>query len=587
MHLREPETVKTDLLIIGAGVAGCRAAIAAADAGLKGKDILILTEGRFPTSGSSFYPLAWGIGYSASLPESIPEDSPDVHFDDVMRAGAATCDHRLVRILTREAETRLRDLSRFGVPLPVIESGAPLGKEGLCFNSHPRGDVARMEHLRAVFSSQLAQREVKIRDRVYVAALLGDANSCRGAVAITRDGQPLVIEAKATVLATGGASPIFRYYRDTPELTGDGHCLALRLGAPLVNMEFYQITWGTAHPRNATLPSEVNLYNNPAMTGKLPRFTNALGEEFFSRYLPPGVSLLDCVNKRIRHGPFSSRLVSKWFDIGIFTEVKQGRGTPHRGIWADFRGLVPEPEKKKTHELIAGRYRQRVVDVWLEPVELSLFVHAFNGGVRIREHGETDVPNLYACGEVAGGPHSADRLGGLAFAATQVFGARAGCAAAVQARDHPARSPDLAQVRTKVVKIEEKVSAANGPSPHEVTRRIQDAMWWHAMICQDEAGLTRCLETLEDIADRDLPRVRPRRKSDLFRALELANLWQTAQIVATVSRERRESRGPHYRSDYPEPVEKYAGSYLVEPMAVPSPTERIEHRLRLVDLTTE
>ena len=105
-------------MIIGAGLAGCRAAIAAVDAGLRGEDILVLNEGRFTTSGSSFYPLARSIGYSASLPDLIPEDSPEVHFQDVMRAGAATCDHRLVHVLTREAESRLRDLVRFGVPLP-------------------------------------------------------------------------------------------------------------------------------------------------------------------------------------------------------------------------------------------------------------------------------------------------------------------------------------------------------------------------------------------------------------------------------------------------------------------------------------
>ena len=112
-------------------------------------------------------------------------------------------------------------------------------------------------------------------------------------------------------------------------------------------------------------------------------------------------------------------------------------------------------------------------------------------------------------------------------------------------------------------------------------------MWWEAMICQDKAGLNRCLETLEEIAARDLPRVSPRRDDDLFRVLELPNLWQTAQIVATLSRERKESRGPHHRTDYPEPREEFAGSFLVEPASVPSPGGRIEYRLRLVDLTTE
>ena len=194
MRLKSVEYVQTPLLIIGAGLAGCRAAIAAADAGLRGEDILVLNEGRFTTSGSSFYPLARSIGYSASLPDLIPEDSPKVHFQDVMRAGAATCDHRLVHVLTQEAETRLRDLMRFGVPLPLVEARKRPEGKGLCFNSHRRGDGARMEALRAAFSESLASRGIKVRDRTYVAALLGDAGCCRGALAITRQGQPLVIQ---------------------------------------------------------------------------------------------------------------------------------------------------------------------------------------------------------------------------------------------------------------------------------------------------------------------------------------------------------------------------------------------------------
>ena len=370
MAFKNVEKIHADVLIIGAGLAGCRAAIAAVDdAGLKGEDILILNEGRFTTSGSSFFPLATGIGMSASLPDLIPEDSPEVHFQDVMRAGAETCDHRLVRVLTQEAEGRLRDLMGYGVSLPIIEAGKRPEGPGLCFNSHRRGDGARMEHLRAGFSEQLARRGVVVRDRAYVAALLGDAEGCRGALAMTRQGQLLEIEAGSTILATGGASPVFRRFKDTPELTGDGYILALRLGAPLVNLEFYQITWGIVHPPGGVLPDEVSLYNNPAMSGKLPRFVNGLGEEFFPRYLPPGVSLSDCIDVRLWHGPFSSRLISKWFDIGIFTEIKEGRGTLHHGVWADFRGLVPEPEVRQTHALIAGRFRPRMVDAWREPVE--------------------------------------------------------------------------------------------------------------------------------------------------------------------------------------------------------------------------
>jgi succinate dehydrogenase/fumarate reductase flavoprotein subunit len=248
---------------------------------------------------------------------------------------------------------------------------------------------------------------------------------------------------------------------------------------------------------------------------------------------------------------------------------------------------VPEPKEKERHALIAGRFRPRIVDAWQAPVEMSLFVHAFNGGVRIREHGETGVPNLYACGEVAGGPHSADRLGGMAFAATQVFGARAGRAAAERAIAQPAPTPDRAQVETELSAIRQRLADKGGPSVQQVRRRIRDIMWWNAMICQDERGLSRCLEELQEIGDRDIPRVGLHSDSDLFRVLEVQNLWQTAQIVATLSRERKETRGPHYRTDYPETRAAFAGSFAVELAETPRPGERISYAVRLVDLTSE
>ena len=135
--------------------------------------------------------------------------------------------------------------------------------------------------------------------------------------------------------------------------------------------------------------------------------------------------------------------------------------------------------------------------------------------------------------------------------------------------------------------IEQQLAPKDGPSVQEVRRRIRDLMWWDAMICQDENGLNHCLEELEVIGDRDLPRVGARHHSDLFRVLELSNLWQTAQMVATLSKERKETRGPHYRTDYPEPSPAFAGSYLVEATRTPAPGERIAYHLRLVDLTSE
>ncbi len=291
------------------------------------------------------------------------------------------------------------------------------------------------------------------------------------------------------------------------------------------------------------------------------------------------------MDTRIWHGPFSSRLPSKWFDIGLFTEVKEGRGTPHGGIWADFRGLVPEPAGRSTHERVAGRYRRRVANAWDGPVELSLFVFAFNGGIRINEHGQTSVPGLLACGEAAGGMHSADRLGGMAFASTQVFGARAGAAAALYAGPHAGANRTGTVARDVLDRLATRLSGGGDANPGEVRRRIQDIMWRNAMICKDEKGLTACLDTLTAITETELPRCAPGRHESVFRTLELDNLVAVARIITAVARERKESRGPHYRTDFPEPDDAFAGSYLVKQQDAPG--ERVDYSLRLVDLTEE
>ena len=149
MSLPEPEHVLADVLIIGAGLAGCRAAIAAAESGAG--SVLMLAKGPFMTSGSSFYPLAQAVGLSAATPRAVPEDSPEVHYQDILTAGAETCDHRLARILAYEAPDRLADLARYGIPLPNFEAGIRKYPRGLCFNSYPRGDSPLTRDLRRAF----------------------------------------------------------------------------------------------------------------------------------------------------------------------------------------------------------------------------------------------------------------------------------------------------------------------------------------------------------------------------------------------------------------------------------------------------
>ena len=323
------------------------------------------------------------------------------------------------------------------------------------------------------------------------------------------------------------------------------------------------------------------------MMGKIPRLVNARGEEFLQNYLPDDVSAQECIETRVWHAPFSTRLPSKWFDISIFTEVQAGRGTEHDGVWVDFRGLVPEPIHKAEHYVIANRYRRRVVDVWREMAEMTLFVFAFNGGIRIRGDASTGVPGLFACGEASGGMHSADRLGGNAFASTQVFGRRAGLSAAHRNATTARSELDASQVAAELRALEGRLTFGAGGDLSSLRRKIGETMWRHAMICKSEKGLSECLGDLEAIRARDLPSAGPTRRDEVFNALDVHNLWQTAQIIASVSRERRESRGPHYRVDFPEPSPAHAGSYLIEPKRIPAPGEPLDLSMRLVNLTTQ
>jgi fumarate reductase (CoM/CoB) subunit A len=542
----EHEQLQTDVLVIGAGAAGCRAAIEAHDRGAK---VILMAKGRFTYTGSTFFPLTIGVGYTCALPESGPS-GPEAHYREIMDAGLGMVSPTLARILAEEAPARLVDLLvRYKMAFEE-QDGRVLYIKPDFGSGEVRAGGATEAAIRESFGREIRVRSIQVLEQTSAVRLLGDSSGCRGAIALIRDGTPVVIAAKTTVLATGGGSTAFLYHMNTADLTFDGHGMALALGAILVNMEFYQMILGLTGPVRRMLIPEPYLALQP-------RLTNGLGEEFLLRYLPEGVSLTACLNTRAGTGPFRSDAAAKYFDLAIFEELRAGRGTDSGGMRADFTDCDPELVR-------AGKLnwytwaKERGVDILAQPVDISPQVHAFNGGVLIDPAAETTVPNLFACGEAAGGPHGANRIGGNQFAGTQVFGERAGRFSAARAAelDMPDVSRDqVAEFGSELSILRKRTS---GSDPRLLQRAIQTAMWKEMGVSKDAESLARCLDQLNAVEDEMASLYLPEgRYSSLV--LSLPHLLDTAKIIAGAAALREESRGPHYRADFSEKDDEQFG----------------------------
>jgi succinate dehydrogenase/fumarate reductase flavoprotein subunit len=539
--------VDTDVLVIGAGGAGCQAAIAASDAGAR---VILLDKGRLGLSGGTFDPFTRDKGITVATAGFNPTDDPEPHYRQALEAARGLACPPLARLVAYEVPAHFREL---------LAAGAAFHPNRLpaCFGGAMVGAYIRQRDLASFFRTQIAARPIRLIERTMATALLLADGRCCGAATVDRNGDGLPIRAGATILATGGASPVFRYNFTTPGLTGDGYLLALAAGAELTNLEFYQAILGTTGPARVYFP-QWYLAGAPA-------FTDAQGRAFLAEYLPPGVDPERLVRERGAHGPFSASRPTRWLDIAVDAEIRAGRGTAAfddrrrlAGVYCHFASL-PAAQRAELDEGSARPslrwLKARGVEIEAGPVPVAPFAHAFNGGVAIDEHGATGVPGLYACGEVASGPHGANRVGGHMFAVLLVFGMRAGRAAASAATSPP-----------RPLSWQERGRAAPSPSqgggrgssaviavirPHVLRSAIQRAMA-PIMIAKDADSLAETLRGLAAIRADLLPRLAPATPHEVIEAQGVANLLEIADLVARSASLRRETRGPHYRVDAPE-----------------------------------
>ncbi|HEY2924321.1 MAG TPA: FAD-binding protein [Candidatus Eisenbacteria bacterium] len=526
------ESHDVDVLVIGAGGAGLRAAI---EASAQGARVGVVCKSLL---GKAHTVMAEG-GVAAALAHVDPADSWKVHFKDTMLGGKMLNNWRMAQLHAQEAPERVRELERWGAVFDRTPDGRILQRN---FGGHssPRlahvGDRTGLEMIRTLQDHGVHQG-LEVFMECTVTKLLRHDGRVVGAFAYWREtGRFVTFRAKAVVLATGGIGKAYKITSNSWEYTGDGHALAMDAGAELIDMEFFQF-----HPTGMVWPPGVmGLLVTEAVRGEGGLLTNAAGERFMERYDPKRMEL-------------STRdMVAR----AIYTEVKEGRGTPHGGAFLDISHKPAEVVKKKLPSMYHQFMEFANIDITKGPMEVGPTGHYVMGGVRVdADTGAATVPGLFAAGESSGGMHGANRLGGNSLSDLLVFGRRAGAGAAAYAAKAPAHGPlDPAQVAAAEREMLAPFERSTGPDPYSIHRKLQDSMQALVGIYRNEDDLYKGLDAVRQLkAEARTVRVEGSRvfNPGWHLAHDLRNMLLISEAVARCALQRKESRGAHARLDYP------------------------------------
>ncbi len=501
------------VLVIGSGGAGIRAAVEAENFG----ETIIVSKTITGKGGCTV--MAEG-GINAVLKDT---DSIQAHFEDTMSGGAYLNDEDLVRTLTSEVPDRIRDLFTWGAVFDLAKDNCiaqrPFGGQR-CARTCYAGDHTGHEIVMTLLE-KLRSSSVTIENEVTVLDLLSDGEKVNGAITCDREGNLGLITADAVILATGGAGQVYDTTTNSTAGTGDGYALGYRAGAQLIDMEQVQF-----HPTGAVTPydSRGRLITE-AVRGEGGVLKNALGERFMEKYDPKRMEL-------------STRdVVSR----SIATEVLEGRDTEHGGVWLDVSHL-PREQIESRLPIMLNQFLQFGVDIRTQPMEVAPTAHHFMGGLKITPDTLTTVPHLFAAGEVAGGVHGGNRLGGNALAETQVFGRRAGLSAGKCKRT--ARNIDDKQIKAAEDKLNSFYKGSTKTA--DVRQSMKMIMWNNVGIYRNELDLRVAERGIEKLQNTPLKISSSRELSD---AVITENMLLVAKLVIEGALLRRESRGAHTRTD--------------------------------------
>ncbi|MBW1638373.1 FAD-binding protein [Microbacterium resistens] len=525
--------VSTTVLVIGTGGSGLRAAIEVAEQGVD-----VVAVGKRPRHDAHTSLAAGGI--NAALGTMDAEDSWQQHAADTLKESYFLADPRTVEIVTRGAEEGIRDLERYGMNFAREQDGRISQR---FFGAHTfrrtafAGDYTGLEIQRALVN-RAEQLDVPILDTVYITRLLVDDGTVFGAYGFDLvDGTRYLIHADAVILAAGGHNRIWRRTSSRrDENTGDSFRLAVEAGGRLRDPELVQFhPSGILEPENAagTLVSE-------AARGEGGILRNGLGERFMANYDPERMEL--STRDRVA--------------LAAYTEIKEGRGTSNGGVWLDVSHLPRETIMTRLPRVYQTMLELQMLDITRDPIEIAPTAHYSMGGVWVRpEDHRTDVDGLYAIGEASSGLHGANRLGGNSLIELLVFGRIVGRAAVAHAYGLAAQRRSSAAVAQARAEIDDLLASDGTENVRSLQRAIRDTMTEHAGVVRDEEGLRTGLAELDGIEER-MARVGIHPDiagfQDLAHAFDLRSSALAARATMEAALERRETRGCHNRSDYPD-----------------------------------
>ncbi len=551
-----------DVLVIGAGGAGLRAAIEASTGGVRvglvcksllGKAHTVMAEG----------------GIAAALANVDERDNWKVHFADTMRGGQYVNQWRMAELHAKEAPDRVRELEAWGAVFDRTKDGRILQRN---FGGHryPRlahvGDRTGLEMIRTLQDHGVHQG-IDVYMEHTILSLLKDGDRVVGAFGYERErGRFKIFRAKAVILATGGIGRAYKITSNSWEYTGDGHALAYEAGAELIDMEFIQF-----HPTGMVWPPSVTgILVTEGVRGDGGILTNKEGRRFMFDDIPENYKAQTADSKeegwRYCQGDKNARrppelLTRDHVSRCIVREIKEGRGSPHGGVFLDISWIkeklpnAAEYIKRKLPSMYHQFKQLADIDITEQPMEVGPTTHYIMGGVRVDPDTQmTRLPGLFAAGECAAGINGANRLGGNSLSDLLVFGKRAGEFAARFAKENQHGNIDSDNINAVVHQAVAPFDRSDGENPYQVQKDLQDTMQELVGIVRSESEMREALETLRSFNARaENAAVTGNREYNpgWHTALDLKNLLTVSEAITRAALERKESRGAQFREDYP------------------------------------
>jgi succinate dehydrogenase / fumarate reductase flavoprotein subunit len=559
-----------DVLVVGAGGAGLRAAIEASNAGAKTG---VVTKSLL---GKAHTVMAEG-GMAAAMGNADDRDNYRVHFADTMRGGQYLNNCNMAMHHAKEAPARVKELEAWGAIFDRTKDGR-INQRNFGGHRYPRlahvGDRTGLEMIRTLQDHGIHQG-MEVFAETTIVKLLMDGNRCAGAFAYDRErGRFMVFHAKAVVLATGGVGRSFRVTSNSWEYTADGQALAYQVGASLLDMEFVQF-----HPTGMVWPPSVKgILVTEGVRGEGGVLKNKDGKRFMFDDIPDNYKPQTADNPeegwRYTQGDKSARrppelLTRDHVARCINREVKAGRGSPHGGVFLDIAWIkeklpnAAEHIKKKLPSMYHQFKQLADLDITKEPMEVGPTTHYMMGGILVDADSQmSTVPGLFAAGECAAGLHGANRLGGNSLSDLIVFGKRAGEYAAKYAKDNGATKLNKAELEeTAKWALAPFERGAAGENPFAVQSELQDVMQNLVGIVRVEGEMQQAIEKVAELRKRAVKAGitgNIEYNTGWHTALDLDNMLVISEMIAMAGIERKESRGGHFRDDYPDKSAEWA-----------------------------